>query len=235
MARPEEHIRQDRTAEHPEEDRRSETVTAGDGLPMGGRVELSVTPLEREGVIFRRNADGSLTLLARGELALTIYPPADTAPDAPGSSETAVRAPEGSSVPEPAEGAREPNPHPPARVPERAPGKERPRPQDFSGKVGSQPTVGTGRNGEPFVRFAFAEHPDEATTIWHKVVATKRHAERIAKHDLAVGDDCTVVGYPSVTQEQARGGKTRSVNLIRAVGIKVRRGPTPRENPQSGE
>ena len=102
--------------------------------------------------------------------------------------------------------------------------KEREKARRYKGGIGSEPVYDTLRNGDPRVRFRFAEHPEDTKgkTNWYEVYSTKGYPKHLPQ-DLTEGEEVTVTGMPQTHKVKTRDGRERTRQAIYAFGVKPTR------------
>jgi len=91
----------------------------------------------------------------------------------------------------------------------------------WTGYVSADPIFSTSNDGTPRVNMVVSEHPDEDTTIYHKVYSTKREAKRLEDAELAKGNRVKVEGYKQDRERKNRDGTVTPEERVCAVHVSI--------------
>jgi len=91
----------------------------------------------------------------------------------------------------------------------------------WTGYVSADPIFSTSNDGTPRVNMVVSEHPDEETTIYHKVYSTKREAKRLQDAELAKGNRVKVEGYKQDRERKNRDGTVTPEQRVYAVHVTI--------------
>lgn len=92
----------------------------------------------------------------------------------------------------------------------------------LTGRLGARVRFSTTPRGIRRAEFNLAVHQDDASTIWHRVLAFRERAERLERANPQQGQVAEIIGYRHVQERPDRDGTLRTVERIVAAHIRLR-------------